>query len=174
MKLAVRDSGISGRGVFAEQDIRRGERIYRLGGERVSLLQCIGRVATGSVRMDDPLAIGKYTYIVLDDFSVRFNHSCEANAGIVGESDLVALVDIPRGQEVTFDYSLTVRPTVFTLLWRMPCQCGAASCRGTIGDIRSVPQERLRRYVKAGALQDFILDCAPVSRVANSLQLLEA
>ena len=171
MKLSVKVSAISGRGIFAEQDIRRGEHIYHLDGERVSLAQCVGRVARGTLRIDDPLPIRKYEYIVLDDFSVLFNHNCEANAAIVGESDLVALVDIPAGQEITFDYSLTVRPSIFTRFWRMPCKCRAATCRGSIGDVRTIQLERLQAYVRAGALQDFILDAidarGPIDRAVK-------
>lgn len=168
MKLAVKGSAISGRGVFAGENIRRGEHIYRLGGERVSLLQCISGIVQGKIRMDDPLAIRKYEYIVLDDFSIRFNHSCEANAGLVGESDLVALVDIPCGQEITFDYSMTVRPSILTLFWGMPCKCGAATCRGSIGDIRSIAPQRLRAHMQAGALQDYMLDLFKGPREAHS------
>ena len=158
MTLAVGSSGISGRGVFTEEPIGKGQMIHRMGGERVSLFVCAARIALGRVRMDDPLPIRKYEYLVLDDFSIYFNHSCAANAGLVKESDLVALADIAPGEEITFDYSLTMRRSFYSRLWSMPCGCRAASCRGWVGDIRSVPVQHLRRYVEAGVLQDFIWD----------------
>jgi SET domain-containing protein len=158
MTLAVKSSGISGRGVYTEDPIRKGQMIHRMGGERVSLLVCAARIALGRVRLDDPLPIRKYEYLVLDDFSLCFNHSCAANAGLVKESDLVALVDIAPGEEITFDYSLTMRRSFYSRFWSMPCGCRAGACRGWVGDIRSVPLEHLRRYVEAGALQDFIWD----------------
>jgi len=160
MKLAVRDSGISGSGVFAEADIRQGEMIHRMGGKRVSLLRCGFGILTGSVRIDDPLPIQNYQFIVLDDFSIRFNHSCSANAGLKGEGDLVAVVDIPKGGEVTFDYSLTMRPSFYSTFWSMPCRCSSPLCRKVIRDIRSVPAGQVRTFLAAGAVQDFMLESA--------------
>jgi hypothetical protein len=164
MRLVVKASTIAGRGVFAETDIRKGELIHRMGGRRVSLLGCIAGVVTGAIRIDDPLPIRKYEYVVLDDFSILFNHSCEANAGIANEVNLIAMTDIPRGSEITFDYSMTVRRSVFTANWKMPCGCGAPSCRKTIGDIRTVPDAQVQRYLRAGALQDFIIDSLKAGR----------
>ena len=164
MRLAVRTSTIAGRGVFAGVDIRKGELIHRMGGRRVSLLGCIAGVFTGAIRIDDALPIRKYEYVVLDEFSILFNHSCGANAGIANEVNLIALTDIPRGTEITFDCSMTVRASVFTAFWKMPCGCGAPSCRKTIGDIRTVPEEQVERYLQAGALQDFIIDSLNAER----------
>jgi hypothetical protein len=70
---------------------------------------------------------------------------------------LVALTDISLGEEITFDYSMTVRPSLYTTFWKMPCNCGTPLCRKKIGDVRSVPLQHLQKYLNAGALQDFIL-----------------
>ena len=140
-----------------------------MGGRRVSLLRCIAEIATGHIRIDDPLSIRKYEYLVLDEFSILFNHCCQANSGIANEVDLVALTDIARGEEITFDYSMTVRRSLYTVLWRMPCNCGSPMCRKEIGDVRSVPPQHLQRYVTAGALQDFIVASLRIDR-ANPLE----
>jgi hypothetical protein len=157
MRLTVKASSISGRGVFAGDDIRAGELIHRMDGRRVSLIRCMIEIARGSVRIDDPLPIQRYEYLLLDEFSILFNHCCQPNAGVANEMDLVALADIPCGQEITFDYSLTMRPSLFAAFWRMPCNCQAPSCRKEIGDVRSVPLQQLQRCLQAGAVQDFIL-----------------
>jgi hypothetical protein len=169
VRLAVGQSSINGRGVFAQHDIRAGEFIHRMGGRRISLARCIAEIALGAIRIDDPLSIGKYQLLVLDEFSILFNHCCEANAALVNAADLVAQQDIGRGQEITFDYSMTVRRSFYTPFWKMSCNCGAAACRGRIGDVRSVPAPHLQKYVEAGALQNFILDslnCRVPSRSA--------
>jgi hypothetical protein len=144
-------------GVFAERDFKRGEVIHQLGGRRISYLRCVAEILTQRIRIDDPLQIGRNLYIALDDFSIRFNHSCEANAGMRRESELFALVDIPRGTEITFDYSMTVVPSHYSWFWKMSCSCGTPTCRKRIGDLSSVPQARVRQSVEAGALQDYIL-----------------
>lgn len=53
------------------------------------------------------------------------NHSCEPNAGMAGMR-LVALRDIARGEEVTFDYNTTE--------WEMaaPFECGCGACGGRV------------------------------------------
>jgi hypothetical protein len=164
VRLTVKASSINGRGVFAEDDIRQGELIHRMGGRRVSLLRCMAEIATGQIRIDDPLSIRKYEYLVLDEFSILFNHCCQANAGLANEVDMVALRDIPREEEITFDYSMTVRPSLYTTFWKMPCNCQAPLCRKEIGDVRSVPAQHLQKYVNAGALQDFILASLKIDR----------
>src|SRR5262245_21525962 len=164
MRLADKASTIAGRGVFAGIDIRKGELIHRMGGRRVSLLGCIAGMLTGAIRIGDPLPIRKYEYVVLDEFSILFNHSCSANAGIANEVNLVAMTDIPRGTEITFDYSMTGRASIFTAFWKMPCGCGAPSCRKSIGDIRTVSDEQVQRYLRAGALQDCIIDSLNAER----------
>lgn len=158
MDLSVRPSGISTMGVFADRDFARGEVIYRLGGRRISYLRCVAEILACRIRIDDPLQIGRNLYIALDEFSIRFNHSCEANAGMRGESELFALVDIPSGSEITFDYSMTVVPSHYSWFWRMACSCGAPTCRKRVGDLQSVPRAKLRQYIEAGALQDYMLD----------------
>jgi hypothetical protein len=139
-----------------------------MGGRRVSLLACIAGVLTGDIRIDDALPIRKYEYVLLDEFSILFNHSCGANAGIANEVNLIALTDIARGTEITFDYSMTVRASVFTAFWKMPCDCGAPFCRKTIGDIRTVSHEQVQRYLQAGAVQDFIIDSLNVDRESSA------
>jgi SET domain len=156
--LSVRSSCISTKGVFAERDFKRGQVIHQMGGRRLSYLRCVAEILTRHIRIDDPLQIGRNLYIALDDFSIRFNHSCEANAGIRRECELFALVDIPRGTEITFDYSMTVVPSHYSWFWKMSCNCGAPTCRKRIGDLSSVPPAKLRQYVEAGALQDYMLN----------------
>jgi hypothetical protein len=156
--LVVKPSGISTMGVFAERGFKRGEVIHQMGGRRISYLRCVAEILVRRIRIDDPLQIGRNLYIALDDFSIRFNHGCEANAGMRGEAELFALVDIPRGAEITFDYSMTVAPSHYSWFWRMSCNCGAPTCRKRIGDLNSVSQEKLRQYIEAGALQDYVLD----------------
>jgi hypothetical protein len=145
-------------GVFAERDFQRGEIIHQMGGRPISYLRCVAEILTGRIRIDDPLQIGRDLYIALDDFSIRFNHSCEANAGMRREAELFALVDIPRGHEIAFDYSMTVVPSYYSWVWRMSCSCGTPTCRKRIGDLRSVPGAKVRQYIEAGALQDYMLD----------------
>jgi hypothetical protein len=58
---------------------------------------------------------------------MHLNHSCEPNLGIQGQIVYVALRDIKRGEELTFDYAMNGDEP-----YEMKCRCGKKSCRGTI------------------------------------------
>jgi SET domain-containing protein len=155
--LEIRTSGIHGRGVFARSPIQAGAHIFRLTGERVSTFECVRRVLAGRARMEDPLQIGDAEYLILDDVSILFNHSCNPNALIQKTSDLIARRLINAEEEITFYYSLTVKPSVQTFLWSMKCHCGTPNCRRMVSDIRSIDSATLREYASAKGLQDYIL-----------------
>ena len=96
------------------------------------------------------LQIGPDLYIGasggLDDF---INHSCEPNAGLRIEGttvDLHAIRDIAAGEEILFDYSTTLDEDDFT----MSCQCGAPSCRETIGDGKYLPEDVWQQVHRPG------------------------
>jgi carboxylesterase len=155
--LTIKPSPIDASGVYAARSYAAGESVHLMDGRHLSLLRCAAEIAAFRIRIDDPLQIASHTYIALDDVSIRFNHSCDPNAAIRGERDLFALRPIAIGEELTFDYSMTVRPTVFTGRWRMSCNCGTAKCRGVIGDISTVPAGLRQAYVDRGALQDYMV-----------------
>jgi carboxylesterase len=155
--LEVRQSSISSSGVFATRDYAAGETVHMMDGRRLQTWRCVVEIATLQIRLDDPLQIGDHTYIALDDTSIRFNHSCEPNAAIRGERELFARRPIEAGTEITFDYALTVRPRFHTRFWRMPCNCGTATCRGVIGDLYTVPSSIRQAAVDQGGMQDYLV-----------------
>lgn len=153
-RLVVKDTGTYGKGVYAGKDIAKGEVIHTLSGKRMSLSQVVDKINTGKENMDDPFQIGRRTYIDLDELSRTFNHSCDPNGGIRNVSELFALRDIPEGEQITYDYSMTISPTE----WEMHCACGSKSCRKVLEDVRSVPKKRREAYKKQGAVQRYMRD----------------
>ncbi len=139
-------------GVFALSDIKKGSIIYVLSGKKMDVNDFAKKVISGKEALDDPFQIGKRTYIDLDKFSRLFNHSCDPNGGIRKTSELFAIKDIKKGDEITYDYSLTISPTE----WSMRCKCGTKKCRKVLGDILSVPKKRLNEYKKLGAIQVYM------------------
>jgi hypothetical protein len=62
-----------------------------------------------------------------------FNHSCDPNSGFKGQIFLVALRDIKAGEEITFDYGMTVSESVGSdMVFTMDCMCGSPHCRKKI------------------------------------------
>jgi SET domain-containing protein len=150
--FSVKKTGKYGAGVFANKDINKGDVIYILSGTKMSLQELVLKVISENERIDDPFQVGRKTYIDLNEISRTFNHSCDPCAGIRNESTLFALRNINIGEEITYDYSLTVAPTD----WSMKCLCGAKNCRKIISDIRSIPKKQLERYARVGAVQRYM------------------
>lgn len=156
-KFKVRDTGTYGKGCYATEHIRERELIHTMNGRTVSLSEMVRNVNNGKEYIDDPLQVGRRTYIDLDETSRSFNHSCLPNAGIRGRNSLISIRTIQPGEEITYDYSLTIAPTA----WKMKCRCGSTICRKTLGDITSIPRARLSWYERNGALQDYIRKIIP-------------
>jgi SET domain-containing protein len=160
----VRPSALGGQGTFAVEFIPRGAFIRTLTGEVVTEAELDARIRAGTERLDDSIRVGPDAYLDIDEESRVVNHSCEPNAGVRGQADLFALRDIPAGEEITFDYSTTVAPwpgaddTPYPETeWRMEgCQCGAARCRETIGDVLTIPDDTLRKYQQLGAFPELV------------------
>jgi hypothetical protein len=150
--VEVRHTGQYGKGVFALENVAKGGVIHVLDGETISINDLVQRVNSGNENPNDPLQVGIRTYIDLDDFSRTFNHGCDPNAGVRKRSELFALRDILPGEEITYDFSATIAPT----LWKMSCHCGSKNCRGTIGDARSIPPAQLAKYKRLGAIQRYM------------------
>lgn len=60
------------------------------------------------------------------------NHSCEPNASFDEGGMLVALREIERGEEITYDYRAHPIPAA---PWNFQCRCEAKGCAGWI-DVR--------------------------------------
>jgi hypothetical protein len=151
-KLEVKETKKYGKGVFAGEDIKIGDVVYILGGKRMDCKDLVDKVNSKKENIDDPLQIGKRTYLDLNAKSRAFNHSCNPNTGLRKTSEMFALRDIKKGEELTFDYSLTIAPTV----WKMECRCGAKNCRKVLGDILSIPKRQLEHYRKSGDVQTYM------------------
>jgi uncharacterized protein len=123
-------STIQGRGLIAIAKISKDEIVAIKGGHVVDTATL--RSLPERLRNSDiPIAEG-FHLVALEDAEYEpvmlfLNHSCEPNVGFAGNVILVAMRDISPGEELTIDYALFDDDE-----GEMPCQCGTASCRGTI------------------------------------------
>lgn len=153
-KVEVHTSTISGNGTFAKEKIKRGEIITTLTGTPVVVNNLSNTGPEFGVSTDDPLQIGDNLVLILDYASKTINHSCDPNAGVRNQSDLVALRDISPGEEITYDYSTT---SGINDTWSMPCGCKSTACRKKIGNILSLPRLTLDKYWHAHALPNYLI-----------------
>jgi hypothetical protein len=82
IKLKIKNTQKYGMGVFADEDIGQGEIVHVLSGERLKSSEMIRRILLDKEEINDPLQVGKRTYIDLDKLSRTFNHSCSPTVGI--------------------------------------------------------------------------------------------
>ena len=129
-RLAVRPSAIHRWGVFAEELIPKRRKIMEYTGERCSRRETKRRVFEREFNYMFTLN----SYWCIDGSTggsgaEYVNHCCEPNieARIVKEHILyMSLRDIQPGEELTIDYHFGKD------VERVPCGCGALTCRGTI------------------------------------------
>lgn len=131
--LLVKNSKIHGTGCYAGKDFRKGEIVGEYTGEWIT-----------NEEADDRYEDVEETYLfVIDDDTcidamndpnpVKYiNHCCEPNC----ESDqkgnrifIIAIKDIKKGDELTYDYNLETDPEDDDPL---TCNCKAGTCRGTM------------------------------------------
>jgi SET domain-containing protein len=158
-RLVSAGSPIEGLGVFAKIGFRRGELLCVMQGERIGVPQVKERYRRGILRLSDPLQVSERVYVHLEPLLMCINHSCNPNAAVVGEADLVAVRAIDEGEEIAFDYS----PTEWTwerfgryAEWNMPCSCGESNCRGVVSQFPFMPKSLKKDYFRQGIVPNFI------------------
>lgn len=158
--FAVGESHL-GKAVFAAQAFGEGETLLRFAGRRVS------RAPAAHGADDRFVQVGADEYLGpsgrVDDL---INHSCAPNAGLRFDAGggvfLVALRSIERGEEVSWDYSTTLKDSD----WRMACDCRAPECRGVIGNFDTLPAERQHWFVEQGLVAPYLRPVPAVVRAA--------
>lgn len=127
--LRVKPSGIVGKGLFTPKAIGRRAKIGEFEGEVIGLREARRRAKGRAI-----IAIVELERHALDATrsprGFRFiNHSCEPNTFFrctPTRAEVYALRDIAAGEELTVDYGESHHNG------RLPCACGARSCRGNI------------------------------------------
>lgn len=125
-------------GLFAARDIKKGERVCGISDadediitrkefEALSpeLQDKIQRFAGGA-----PEGFLIEAGIDFNDLPASYylNHSCDGNLGYDDEYNFIALRDIARGEELSYDYGIAESDPAYTLA----CACGVSTCRGTV------------------------------------------
>ena len=133
--VVVRNIAPKGRGVFSKKTFRSGD------------LVITGKPIEGpTARSWATIQMDVDVHIIPDEPFLVANHSCEPNCGLqhneYGAYDLVALRDIARGEEITWDYCMCE--------WEMvgfsECHCGSSTCRKTICGAKNLPETFFEKH----------------------------
>eukprot|EP01117_Protostelium_nocturnum_P010948 TRINITY_DN3962_c0_g1_i3.p1 TRINITY_DN3962_c0_g1~~TRINITY_DN3962_c0_g1_i3.p1 ORF type:complete len:1306 (-),score=433.72 TRINITY_DN3962_c0_g1_i3:30-3947(-) len=136
--LRIANSPIAQFGMFTTRPIQEGEMICEYVGEVIG-----GHVADKREKFYEKLGLGCYMFRLNDleivDATMKggkaryINHSCEPNSITriislkVGEREKIMVIakrNIVAGEEILYDYQFPFEDV------KIPCACGAASCRG--------------------------------------------
>lgn len=149
MNIAIKKAGNKGKGIFALKDFKKDEIILHIDGEVIET----GNPASLSKDIQDHCfpfdkkdKIGKY---VLPKSPWKYlNHSCDPNAGIKNNRDIVAMKAIKKGEEITFDYAMNNIDN-----WVTECKCGSKNCRKVISTFDILDEKTKKKYL------NYVLDC---------------
>ncbi|MCL5428712.1 MAG: SET domain-containing protein-lysine N-methyltransferase [Chloroflexi bacterium] len=142
-KVAIQNSCIHGKGIFAQEDIKSEEEILVMDDSHVVIN--LGILSQHQLDYEcDFLAEGRV--VLMQEPEVFINHSCDPNAYVKtvdGVRRTFAMRDIKTGEELTFDYAVNGENE-----GTFKCHCGNANCRKNyIGNFFSLPLEAQKKYL---------------------------
>ncbi len=128
-KVGVKDSPISGKGIFADANIKRGEKIIVWGGGYTNSIGAEEARKKGKLVMqwDDDL------YSIEDsgnDNGYFVNHSCDPNVWLLDAYTLSTKRDVEAGEELTADYATWEANENYLSKWN--CKCHSPLCRAKV------------------------------------------
>lgn len=138
-KLEVRDTKKYGKGVFAKEKLKKDETLFVMGGY---ILDIEGENRLKGFPEDKPIEISEeFSFSPLSSGDIELmpqhyvNHSCEPNAGWRGQVFMVAMRDIKKGEEITYDYATIICSKENSKnYFKIKCHCGLKNCRGVIDE----------------------------------------
>lgn len=127
-KVEVRSKSLNGKGIFAKEDISKGEIVFIKGGHILTRNEIFSTgVINSYFPISDEYFLGATNKEEEDGIKLYQNHSCNPNVGINGEITFVAIRNIKKDEELTVDYAFIDNED-----YSFECTCGADNCRGTI------------------------------------------
>lgn len=134
-----------GRGIFAIEPIRKDQLVAVWGGRIITADEL---TTLSDAERSHTLQVEEALYMApvgLGDPADCVNHSCDPNAGMRGQITVVAMRDIPAGEEVCYDYAMTEASSYD----EFRCRCGTDRCRARVtGEDWRLPElwERYEGY----------------------------
>ncbi|MFA7302215.1 MAG: SET domain-containing protein-lysine N-methyltransferase [Candidatus Paceibacterota bacterium] len=138
-KLKVGETQKHGMGIFAMDDIRKGETLFVMGGHIIDIET---ENTLDEFQIDKPIEISKeFSFCPISPSDMMLmpqhyvNHSCEPNAGFKRSNFMLAIQDIPKGDEVRYDYAMIIAGNPDSKnYFSMECTCGSVLCRKIIDE----------------------------------------
>lgn len=140
-EIEIRTSKTHGKGIFAKESIKKGERIQYIHGKPIHK---VVKNSKESKSISNWIGMSSTDWYNTDGTPFRYiNHSCNPNSAITGSKTLVAIRAIKENEEITIDYSMTDADP----FWGIQCHCGESNCRKVIQAIYTVPLPVFKRHL---------------------------
>ena len=145
--IIVKEAGKKGKGVFALKDFKKDEFILHIDGK---VVETDKPSSYPKEIRDQWFPIGqignKRRYVFPKSPWKYLNHSCNPNAGIKNNRDIVAMKSIKKGEEIVFDYAMNNHEGIIDR-WKMKCECGSKNCRKIIGTFDMLDEKIKEKYL---------------------------
>jgi len=140
LKVIVKKSKKENKGVFANQNFKKGEIIINIDYSKIVSKKNVMKLSKNN--QNHTTYIGKDRYVIMKPPERFINHSCDPNV-FVNRKNLIAIRNIKKGEEITCDYSINgIDP------WIMKCNCGSKNCRKKVfGDFRKLGSKTKKKYL---------------------------
>ena len=148
-KMYKIDRSRFGKGLFATRRITKGTIITKL---KIGIPFHFQDTLVMGDKESHSLQIGPEEYVMCPTPFLFANHSCDPNAGLNSDLHMIALRDIPAGEEICWDYSTSM----LERHWEMVCHCGSSQCRGVVRDFDLLPVHVQSRYLQLQIVLPFI------------------
>ncbi len=127
-KVEIRDKSLNGKGIFAKEEIKKGEIVFIKGGHILTKDQIFSSgVINSYFPISDEYYLGAKNIYEEEKIKLYQNHSCNPNVGLHGEITFIAMRDIEKDEELTVDYAFIDNED-----YSFKCTCGSDNCRGII------------------------------------------
>lgn len=127
-KVEIRTNSLNGKGIFAKDNIKKGEIVFIKGGHILTRDEIFSSgVINSYFPISDEYFLGATNKDEEDQIKLYQNHSCNPNIGLHGEITFIAMRDIEKDEELTVDYAFIDNED-----YSFECTCGSNNCRKTI------------------------------------------
>lgn len=127
-KVEIRTNSLNGKGIFAKENIKKGEIVFIKGGHILTRDEIFSSgVINSYFPISDEYFLGATNKDEEDQIKLYQNHSCNPNVGLHGEITFIAMRDIGKDEELTVDYAFIDNED-----YSFECTCGSNNCRRII------------------------------------------
>jgi hypothetical protein len=146
--IYAKDTKVYGSSLFAAKDFKKDEVVFVAFGPLITHATTYTIPIGPDLKIDPTQPSGNLCQYIC--------HSCDPSCGIKNRTEIVAMRDIRKDEEITIDYGMIGYEYggEISEVDRI-CKCGRSICRGKMGCYKELPREVRKKY--KGYISDYLL-----------------